>query len=105
VHPCYGYGDAEYIEMFDTIIKPLATEFKPDITIVAAGFDSGAGDECGYLITPDGYAYLTNELMELKSTFGKTVIVLEGGYNIPAISMGMEACIGALLGIVDLKKK
>jgi histone deacetylase 6 len=66
---------------------------------VSAGFDSAAGDEEGYLLTPNGYALLLTKLMGLAE--GKIVVVLEGGYNIPAISHGLHACVVALQGRFD----
>jgi hypothetical protein len=29
-----------------------------------------------------------------------TVVVLEGGYNVPIVARGMEACVAALLGVL-----
>ena len=41
---------------------------------------------------------MTSQLQSLKSIGGKVVVVLEGGYNIPAISHGLHACVAALSG-------
>ena len=59
--------------------------------------DSAAGDEEGYLVTPAGYAVL---LEALHAVCPALVVVLEGGYNIPAISHSLHACVAALLGVV-----
>merc|ERR1712228_359812 len=73
--------------------------YEPELVIVSAGFDSAAGDEEGYLVSPKGYAYLLSQLTKLAS--GRVVVVLEGGYNIPAISHGLHACAATLLQAVD----
>uniref|UniRef100_A0A2K6G5A5 Histone deacetylase n=1 Tax=Propithecus coquereli TaxID=379532 RepID=A0A2K6G5A5_PROCO len=36
-------GDAEYLEAFRTIVKPVAKEFDPDMVLVSAGFDALEG--------------------------------------------------------------
>ena len=36
-----GCGDADYIAVWDHILIPVAKEFKPDIILISAGFDSG----------------------------------------------------------------
>ena len=65
--------------------------------LISAGFDSAAGDETGYNLTPKGYYRLTQMLASLPSVNGRVVAVLEGGYNIPAVAFGMEAVVAALL--------
>jgi len=92
-------GDAEYAHAFDALLLPLARAFDPTLVIVSAGFDSAAGDEMGYGLTPAGYAALLARLRTLAG--GRVVVVLEGGYNIPAVCLGMHACTAALLGAVE----
>ncbi len=99
VHPCVGYGDEEYFACFQRVLLPVARAFAPDVVLISAGFDSAAGDECGYAVTPQGYAQLTHMLQadSLPSAQGRVVCVLEGGYNLPAVAYGLEACLCALL--------
>jgi histone deacetylase 6 len=92
-------GDAEYVHAFDALLLPLARAFDPQLVLVSAGFDSAAGDEMGYGVTPAGYCSLTQRLMTLAG--GKVVCVLEGGYNVVAVARGLHACTAALLGAVD----
>jgi acetoin utilization deacetylase AcuC-like enzyme len=95
-----GAGDAEYLHAFERVALPIAKKFDPDLVIVSAGFDSGIGDECGYRVTPTGYAKLT-VMLQSQLANGKIVFVLEGGYNIPIIAHGIHACVASLLGVVD----
>lgn len=89
-------GDPEYLLAFEKILMPVAKEFDPELVIVSAGFDSGAGDPLGgYKITPQGYAHMTHQLMKLAG--GKVFLVLEGGYNLHTISESMAACVLTLL--------
>jgi len=94
-----GYGDAEYALLWERLLMPIAREFNPQLVFVSAGFDSAAGDEEGYLLTPSGYSYLLSQLMGVAG--GKVVVELEGGYNIPAISYGLHACTATLLGVTE----
>ena len=40
-------GNAEYKIAFDRIILPIANQFKPDLFLVACGFDAVAADPLG----------------------------------------------------------
>ena len=94
-----GAGDAEYLAAFDQLVMPVARAYAPELVLVSAGFDSAAGDEMGFSLTPAGYAALTQRLQTLAG--GKVVVVLEGGYNVPAVARGLHACTAALLGAVE----
>lgn len=90
------FGDTEYIYAFDYLIRPMLQEYDPQLIIVSAGFDCARGDPLGGLdVTPDGFNYLTNKLMNFAK--GRVVVALEGGYNLDAISNSMTACLKALL--------
>lgn len=92
-----GMGDSEYLSVFSKIIMPIAWEFNPEFVIVSAGFDAADGDPIGDCkLTPRGYAQMTHMLMGLAS--GKVMLALEGGYNVPVISVCVEACLRTLMG-------
>jgi acetoin utilization deacetylase AcuC-like enzyme len=92
-----GPGNAEYADAFDRLLMPIAEQFRPELVIVSAGFDSALGDPEGECrCTPDGYAWMTSRLMGLAD--GKVVVALEGGYNVPSVKYCLGACVGALLG-------
>ena len=95
--PCRGLGDKEYVVAFEAIVMPLCRQFEPDIVFVSAGFDAALGDPLGGMqVTPEGYAFMTQQLMTLAG--GKVVIALEGGYNLTSISNSSVACAKTLLG-------
>lgn len=80
-----GYGDGEYLGIFEQLIRPIAVEFNPDLILVSAGFDIYIEDPLGSMrVTPQGFAGLTRSLMETadRCCGGKLVITLEGGYDI-----------------------
>lgn len=94
-HPAMGDGD--YIYAFDNVVMPIAMEFDPDLVIISAGFDAAEGDVMGgCLVTPNGYGYMTHMLKSLAK--GHLAVVLEGGYNLSAISKSALAVTKVLLG-------
>ncbi|KAL2633845.1 hypothetical protein R1flu_005324 [Riccia fluitans] len=95
--PRKGYGDQDYLAVFDFVLMPIAHEFQPDLVLVSGGFDSARGDPLGGCqLTPAGYHRMTQRLMELAG--GRVVLALEGGYNLKSISESYLACMKALLG-------
>jgi histone deacetylase 6 len=92
-----GMGDADYIYAFQQVIMPIATEFDPDLVIIAAGFDAAEGDMLGGCkVTPAGYAHMTHMLMSLAG--GKLAVCLEGGYNLDSIARSATAVSRTLMG-------
>jgi histone deacetylase 6 len=90
-------GDADYIYAFQQVVMPIATEFDPDLVIIAAGFDAAEGDMlCGCKVTPAGYAHMTHMLMSLAG--GKLAVCLEGGYNLDSIARSATAVSRTLMG-------
>jgi acetoin utilization deacetylase AcuC-like enzyme len=96
-----GYGDAEYIAIFQQILQPIAKEFKPDLVLASVGFDIFEGDPLGGMsVTPDGFAGLTRTLMEIarSSCDGKLVLTLEGGYNLQGLRDSVKSVLKELSG-------
>ena len=90
-------GDGDYLAAFLRIIMPIAYQFNPDLVLVAAGFDAAKGDPLGGCkITPAGYGQMTHLLSSLAG--GRVCLLLEGGYDLDAISNSMLMCVHALLG-------
>lgn len=90
-------GDADYIYAFQQVVMPIATEFNPDLVIIAAGFDAAEGDMLGGCkVTPAGYAHMTHMLMSLAG--GKVAVCLEGGYNLDSIARSATAVSRTLMG-------
>lgn len=59
-------GDMDYIFACEAVFFPLIREFKPDLIIVSAGFDSAKGDPLGHVgVTPMGYAWMTEGLRKI----------------------------------------
>ena len=90
-------GDADYIYAFQQVVMPIATEFDPNLVIIAAGFDAAEGDMLGGCkVTPAGYAHMTHMLMSLAQ--GRLAVCLEGGYNLESIARSATAVARTMMG-------
>lgn len=96
-----GHGDRSYATLYEHILWPAAERFKPQLIFVSAGFDSHWIDPiAGMRLSLTGYAHLTRELIRMAHQFcgGKIIFVMEGGYNLEALSNGIVNIVHALLG-------
>ncbi|MGD9201102.1 MAG: histone deacetylase [Chitinispirillia bacterium] len=94
--------DSHIINAWEKELIPALKKlnFKPDLIIISAGFDSREGDILGnFRITDKGFSKLTEIAMELAQTHcsGKLVSVLEGGYNPEGLANGVFYHIKTLL--------
>jgi histone deacetylase 6 len=94
-----GKGDSDYLTVFEKILAPVAAQFGPEFVLVSAGFDIAAGDPLGGMaVTPAGFGRLTASLMAMAepTAQGRLALVLEGGYDLPALREGVREVIRAL---------
>ena len=85
-----GMGDQEYLNTFYTLVKPKLMEFNPDYVLISAGFDAHRDDPLASLnLTEASFIELTKELKLLAadSAGGRILSLLEGGYNLKALSL------------------
>lgn len=97
-----GYGDGEYIGLFEQLLKPVARAFAPELIIVSAGFDIHQSDPIGKMrVSTRGFAGLTRSLMNIADTCcdGKLVLCLEGGYNLNVLEQSVKAVLQELSGM------
>jgi len=94
-------GDYDYLTVFQKLLRPIACEFSPELILVSAGFDAHEGDPLAHmLVTSRGFAEMTKVVLELaeQSCKGRTVFILEGGYDLVALSDSVSQVLGALIG-------
>jgi len=95
-----GHGDFSYVEIFEQLIIPVATEYDPELILISAGFDSARGDPLGEMdLTEGGYAYMTSALRKICP---KIVICLEGGYNLDVIPKMYHRVLSVLINNTDV---
>lgn len=102
-----GVGDAEYGNIFERLLKPIALEYKPQLILVSAGFDTHYDDPLGGMqVTEKGFSRMTQILLEIAgaTTQGKLVITLEGGYDVVGQSRSVKAVLKELAQASPLEK-
>ena len=95
-----GSGNREIVGAFENDLLPAARKFRPELTIVSAGFDSRFDDPLGdFRIDDDGFRRLTRIMLEISRVAGngRLVSVLEGGYNHDGLASAVDAHVGELL--------
>ncbi len=95
-----GAGHDEILAAFDDRIRARADAFAPELVLVSAGFDAHREDGMGDLLaTDETFAALTRRVRALADTHagGRLVLVLEGGYFLPALGRSLRACADVLL--------
>jgi acetoin utilization deacetylase AcuC-like enzyme len=88
-----GYGDKEYLRIFETEIAPAVERFGPDFILISAGFDAHRDDPLANMkVTEEGFAGMTEVATTLaaKCCNGRLVSLLEGGYNLEALARSVE---------------
>ena len=97
-----GYGDGEFIGIFERILRPVTVEFDPDLILVSAGFDIYDGDPLGGMdVTPKGFGLLTRSIMEMANACcgGKVVLTLEGGYSLQGLKDSVKEVLKEMAGL------
>jgi acetoin utilization deacetylase AcuC-like enzyme len=95
-----GSGDTEYLAVFDHVLVPAITQFKPDLILISAGFDAFEHDPlAGMRVTFAGFAAMARRLRAVadKVANGRIIAVLEGGYDLDGLAGGMTQVLTALL--------
>ncbi|MEU4454498.1 class II histone deacetylase [Nocardioides sp. NPDC023903] len=101
-----GSGNGAYVEVFDKVVVPALRRFRPELIMVASGFDASVSDPHGrMMVTSSGFRQLTRALLEEAENLcgGRLVFSHEGGYSseyVPFCGLAMiEALSGRSTGI------
>jgi acetoin utilization deacetylase AcuC-like enzyme len=94
-----GSGDDDYESAFDRVVEPALARFEPELVLVSAGFDAHVDDPLATCrVSEAGYAGMTASVRRAADAVGAPVgIVLEGGYDLGALSRSMAALMPVLL--------
>jgi acetoin utilization deacetylase AcuC-like enzyme len=94
-----GTGDEEYLRAVDEEALPALAEFAPDFLAVSAGFDTWQGDPLGgFRLTEAAFRALGRRVRDLagESCRGRSLTLLEGGYDLAALPRLVEAYLDGL---------
>ncbi|MBA83659.1 class II histone deacetylase [Thalassobius sp. S69A] len=79
-----GVGHVGYLEAMERITLPALHQFRPDVIIIACGFDAGIFDPIArQLCTAETFRLMTRQVMAAAQALcgSKLVMVHEGGYS------------------------
>ena len=83
-----GSGDREFLKAYEKAVEPALDAFRPELILVSAGFDAHQDDPLANLeVTTEGYGELAALITGWagRHTHGRSIWVLEGGYELPAL--------------------
>ena len=89
----------EQKRMFDAAIADMSGNFKPDLILISAGFDSHVGDPLGQLMLEDeDFIAMTRTAKQWarEACDGRLVSCLEGGYNLATLGETVRAHVAEL---------
>ena len=95
-----GAGDSSFVKILHKILQPVALEYKPELVLLSAGFDTYFQDPLGGMrVTPKGFAAMTRILLNIADACcqGRLVAVLEGGYHVAGLTKSVKAVLEEML--------
>lgn len=96
-----GAGHTAYLAVIDEIVRPALARYKPDLIVVACGFDASAIDPMARMLaTADTFRQMTLRIRQAARDLcgGRLVLVHEGGYSEVYVPFCGHATIEALSG-------
>jgi acetoin utilization deacetylase AcuC-like enzyme len=93
-----GSGEEVWLSLVEHLVVPAAREYAPDLVLVSAGYDAHRDDpiaDC--LLETSSFAELARHVRVLAEELGVPAgAVLEGGYDLAALSSSVAATMEAL---------
>lgn len=95
-------GDADLMYVYSRLLKPIMRRFKPELILVAAGFDGHKRDPIGRTqLTERAFRGMTEILLDSRDAVRAPPLLfaLEGGYDVAALS----SCVREVLLVLTFK--
>ncbi len=99
-----GAGRYEILGAFQQVLLPQLMDFRPDLVLISAGFDSRIDDPLGnFVLSDEDFVELTRLLLAAADQYakGRLISVLEGGYNLSGLASASTAHVRALCDVHD----
>jgi acetoin utilization deacetylase AcuC-like enzyme len=96
-----GTGDGGYLLAVDSVVLPALRAYRPDLILVACGFDPSILDPLSHtMVSAEGFGAMTQRLVDIAAELcsGKLVMVQEGGYSIHYVAVCGATSIAVLAG-------
>ena len=84
-----GAGGEAVLSAYRDLLVPAADEFKPELILISAGFDSHVNDPlASFRLTADDFSAMTTIVLDLadRHASGRLVSILEGGYHLDNVA-------------------
>ncbi|MDP2208947.1 MAG: histone deacetylase [Bacteroidota bacterium] len=88
-----GSSEADYLQTFKNEIVPVLNTYRPELILISAGFDAHLDDPLANInLTENSFGIFTEILSEAAAKYSdkKIVSILEGGYNLNALSKSVQ---------------
>lgn len=99
-----GTAGDEILAVYEQALPLVASRYRPDMILVSAGYDAHWADPLTSLgLTITGFGRIVAVLRQLAAELceGRIVLMLEGGYNLDALSYSVLATLRSLSGATD----
>ncbi|GAC1321966.1 MAG: histone deacetylase family protein [Thermoleophilaceae bacterium] len=95
-----GSDEDVWLSLLEHVVIPAATEFRPDLVLISAGYDGHREDvQGGCDLEDSSFAEMARQLRSLGEQTGAPVgAVLEGGYALDPLARSVVATMEALAG-------
>lgn len=91
-----GSGNKDYLMIFQDILPQKIRSINPDLILVSAGYDIHKDDPLSHInVSTDGVRSIVKSIIE--STDAPKIFVLEGGYNLQALSECVKVTLEEML--------
>jgi acetoin utilization deacetylase AcuC-like enzyme len=92
-----GAKDDDYELVYSAIALPVLDQFRPELTLVSAGYDAHEHDPLASMrMTADGYGRIVAAIASVASAHGALALVTEGGYDLAALEACLETSFAAV---------
>jgi acetoin utilization deacetylase AcuC-like enzyme len=92
-----------WLSLLEHLILPIGLEYRPQLVLVSAGYDAHDADPLGdCCLHAESFGHMTCHVRDFARDVGAPLgVVLEGGYDPPALAESAVATIRALQGHGD----
>jgi acetoin utilization deacetylase AcuC-like enzyme len=88
-----------YAAAFERVVLPIVEQFAPSFALVSCGFDAHERDPLAEMrLSAAGYGAMTRSLLARLPEACPLGVVLEGGYDLEALTASSDAVARALFG-------
>ncbi len=96
--PAGATGDVMLLAL-DEVVAPAVEEFAPDWVLISSGFDAHRDDPLANLaLSASDYNDMAQRARSFAPSPGRVAVVLEGGYDLGAVTHGTGAVLAGLSG-------